>query len=1225
MIAARFAKGFPEFVRPLLFAFVGVVALFLVSSTGLIASPFQQFILHWQRELLVVPLGYLSFYFFLLLAFSGIAQKTSFAIFVVGSMLGGGQAWLRWEAVPHSIRWDVATSTVMGWLGGLAMLVLCKHCFTGSSQEKAKAFRLAVIALFLGGLTLFSNGALDLSSALHPGTFDAYLFHFDQALGFQPSELLAKMGKTTPFFHGTLKVVYDVLPFGFAVFYAVSVKNDEKRVNLIAFWVYSALLAFFAYQLVPVCGPVFFFGAHWPLDLPKPSDIPLASVLIDPAPRNGVPSMHFGWAFSYFLVSFYLRSPLWRWGASLFLLLTILATLETGQHYLTDLLIAVPFVLGIFAANVSVAEPALQNARRQLIKVSFSLFFIWIAVLIVYPEVSVIWPWAVWFGYAATLGLCFYFARGFIGAGTALSRVASTYPRAHAEPAKRVWLVVAIFVLSGFAGLVYEVLFAKSLAIVFGGTALAAYTVLVVYMGGMAIGAWLGGGVAQRTSRPMFVYAICEVAIGLYCLLTPFLFVAMKGLYVWLAADLPPDAVELTVFRVLLGSAVLLVPTVLMGMTLPILTRYLSDSGVRFGFSVASLYGANTVGAALGALFSGYALIPLLGLYKTTMTAAFLNLLVGLLALRIQKRIRQVGVSAEAGKENQIAEGGRKNAWVPFVILGVGGVLTMLLETNYVHLLAVVAGNSVYAFALMLSAFLFGLAGGAGFSSWLLRRELKLELLLFWLELGFAISVLAGIFVWEHIPPYFASYEFFPEARGFGARELLRALACGIALTPPAFFIGAIYPLAMAWLGRVSPNAQMQALGRASALNTVGNISGVLLGGFVLLPWMGAYRSVQIVGGVAVALAAMIAFFALRKQALRPLSAALIGLVIFLSMAQPGQPDYEILGSGANVYFKFPNWGRVIDHAESVDGGLTTVTVKELGDPPVRIKHMLTNGKFQGNDAKDGEMIAQIGFALAPLLHTAERESALVIGYGTGVSANTMRIAGFRNLDIVELSKDVLDVANKHFPEMNHRVSEVEGVRSFITDGRNFLLLQNRRYDLIGMEITSIWFAGAASLYNREFYHLVRQRLADNGVLQQWVQLHHISTLDVLRVLSSLRAEFHYVWLYVIGGQGIIVASNSPAAIPNEGNKEILMNSPNLLAWIAQSGGGKDVFQRHHFLDPGQIDRVLLNSRIPLNLLISTDDNLLLEYSTPKGNVLEDQTPQQLLDNLLKLAERPVM
>ncbi|KAF3996988.1 spermidine synthase [Glaciimonas immobilis] len=240
------------------------------------------------------------------------------------------------------------------------------------------------------------------------------------------------------------------------------------------------------------------------------------------------------------------------------------------------------------------------------------------------------------------------------------------------------------------------------------------------------------------------------------------------------------------------------------------------------------------------------------------------------------------------------------------------------------------------------------------------------------------------------------------------------------------------------------------------------------------MPWIGGLAASKIVAGCALFIAAtVIASVASRATRWR-LGAGLVvsaACVIF----SPKQPDYDTLSKGASVYFKAQNWGTVIDHAESIDGGLTMVTRRENQNGVVTT--LLTNGKFQGNDAKNGEVQAQIGFAALPLLHQNIRENALVIGYGTGATSRVLHDAGFAHIDIAELSRDVVAMANTYFSDINDGVSHLPRVQTHITDGRNLLLLTPRKYDLISIEITSIWFAGAASLYNQEFYQLARSRL----------------------------------------------------------------------------------------------------------------------------------------------------
>ena len=366
----------------------------------------------------------------------------------------------------------------------------------------------------------------------------------------------------------------------------------------------------------------------------------------------------------------------------------------------------------------------------------------------------------------------------------------------------------------------------------------------------------------------------------------------------------------------------------------------------------------------------------------------------------------------------------------------------------------------------------------------------------------------------------------------------------------------------------------------------------------MLLPILGAVAANQMLAVVCLGLGAL-AMVRITAWPSRRLALAAFLPALALLVFQPRAFDYTRIGSGANVYFSHQNWGRVIDHAESLDGGLTTVA--ESRDPDGhRVLTLLTNGKFQGDNSLRREMKAQAGFALAPLLHTTKRDRALVIGLGTGVSARVLRDAGFTSLDIVELSADVTRIAERHFQEVNRSVTTRPDVRTYVTDGRNFLLTQHKTYDVISMEIASIWFAGAGALYNHEFYQLAKRRLAADGVLQQWVQLHRISGQDIVAILATVRSEFRYVWLYFIGNQGIIVAANQEA-LPGPETVRAIDNASALADVRAAFGGSVRSLLADRLLTPADTDRLLALTQG--NDFISNDDNMFLEYSTPQGNV----------------------
>lgn len=1057
---------------------------------------------------------------------------------------------------------------------------------------------------------LIASPALELSAALHPQTFDVYALAADHALGLAaPLSAFSHWVQTTASVKQLLWLAYLGTPL--ILLSSVGMQLNGRPAHLPSMtlvWIAMTLLAWLAYHVFPIAGPQFLFtepyfaeaiGKTWPLDLP----------VVENFPRNGMPSMHFGWVLATALV-------VWRttrhWLPRLLSLIgavgVAMATIGLGQHYLIDLIVAVPFVLASMAL-CSTGVPWSEPAKRHVVIAGFAAWLAWVLLLrFAMPSIQAR-AWAAPVMVLATVAVVacqWRWQRRFAAVAATLS--SADLASEPAAEVTRYWLrrFGLMFVASGAAALVYQVVFAKKLALVFGSTATATFTVLATFLGGMSIGALIGGIWASRSRRPLRDYAMVEIGIAIYCVASPLLFDLAQSLYAYIGAGMPPDASSLLVLRVVLGGAVLVVPTALMGATLPLLAQALGDQAGSLGRRVGWLYFCNTMGAALGALLTAYFVIPAVGIQRTVLFAALLNLLVGLGALELLKRPDAQRLGDGRGDDAAVSPGawphGRWVARLAVVALGVGGLLSLGLEVSYVHLLSIVAGNSVYAFGLMLAAFLVGLsAGGEGARRLLgvLAPTTGLAAVL----LGLAATVALTADAWNAIPPYFASFAQYPVGRTFASREAIRGVVCALVMIPPTLFIGAAYVFAMeiATAGR-----GVRRLGWAAAVNTLGNIAGVLLFGFVVLPRIGGLGASLLIGAGAATLGLVILVLAVRGAARGAVAVVAVLAIGLLWQQRAATLDYDVMANGSNVYFAAQDWGRTIAHAESIDGGLTTVSLSP--DPARTVKTLLTNGKFQGSSAPHGEMQAQIGFAIAPLLHQERRGRALVIGYGTGVTSRVLHEAGFAHLDIADLSADIVRLADEHFSDVNRRVSHSPGVALHITDGRNQLLLEREPYDLISIEVTSIWFAGAASLYNREFYELARSRLREDGVLQQWVQLHRLTPRDILSVVTTLRGSFRYVSFYVLGGQGVLVATNDPRrAHPRTDAVAAIEHSETLADVRALSSRPVGEVAVDRLLDPDGVNRYIAGFGPDPLLWLSTDDNVALEYSTPKANVNDAQ------------------
>lgn len=759
-----------------------------------------------------------------------------------------------------------------------------------------------------------------------------------------------------------------------------------------------------------------------------------------------------------------------------------------------------------------------------------------------------------------------------------------------------------MFVLSGAAALVFEVALQRSITRAFGVSAFATSTVLAAWMAGLALGAVAFGRAADRSRPPLRLYAGLELGIAAWALVTPALVPATVSAFSRLAEGQPSNSPAVLLGRLALAFGVSLVPTVLMGGTLPAVARALSGSGLSADREVARLYTANILGAAGGAALAAYALLPALGLSRSMWLGAALNVGAALLALSLMRRLGPIEPAPRA------LEAGRAR-WTLLGASAWSGFATFVAEVTWFQLLAVVIGTSAYAFGLMLAVFLLGLTLG---SAWLARRaEDTVGWRLFGLvQLAVTAALTLTLPLWDRVPSLFVIAG--KAVHGFAAQEAVRAIACVELLLVPAALLGGVYPLTLRLAAREA--AVGRSIGGLSAANTLGAVLGALLTGFVLLPRLGS-RGVLL---VLIAGSAVSAAIALRgRWRLAPVAAAGLALVL---------PPWNVarLASGENVYFRATRYGEaeVLWAHESVESGLTSV----VKHPATGTTTLLTNGKFQGNDS--GEVTAQRAFTQLPMLVQHRWGRALLIGVGTGCSLGTLAAQPWTQVEAAELSKDILTASRTYFSRVNDAVLSNPRVAIHLADGRNHLLLHREPYDLISIELTTIWFAGAADLYNREFNALVRERLHPGGVLQQWVQLHHLTRRDLAVILQSIRAELPHLALFFSGGQGIVLASAAPLTLDY---RALVGLSDSLSGSAATEGlpaGDLLTLSGKLVLDEAGVAALVAEEAakegVAPEALVSTDDSLRLEYSTPRANADDSLDQETLLASLEHLSHEPL-
>lgn len=763
--------------------------------------------------------------------------------------------------------------------------------------------------------------------------------------------------------------------------------------------------------------------------------------------------------------------------------------------------------------------------------------------------------------------------------------------------------------VSGATGLIDQLCFSKYLSYVVGSTAYAVSAVLSAFMTGLALGAFLGGRFSRRVERPLVAYGVLELVVAVTVALSPAAFGALAPLYAAVARMAPGSLVVLSAVRWLAALLIVVVPTTAMGATLPLLSRLLPAAGLDAHASalrerrLGALYASNTAGGALGALLAAYLILPQLGMSATVLLAAFGSAVVGVLAIWFGRRAPislPVGKSGESGIRE--AKGVVRDAFTSYVVAAASGALVFAAEVIFTHLLALIIGNSAYAFGLILAAFLTCLFLGASSAAVLRKRFGEAALPLGLILTGLALAL--SLPFWDELPLVFEGAG--RSLTSFAAREAMRGGIAFLMLLVPTLFMGLTFPLL---LQRVAGSDDLGFwIGRLTTVNTLGAVLGSLATGYWLLPALGSERALFAVALVFVATGLLTTRFVTGKVRLLGFALAAASLPVWFATPRW---DLARLTAGTNVYFD--GW-TVPDEVpfvrDDVLGGVTTVTRTR------DVYTLYTNGKFQGNTG--WEMNAQRFFAHYPSIFVSRFDRALIIGLGTGTTLGTIAAYPWKKLDLVEISPAIVEAADRYFASVNGGALHDPRLTLHLGDGRNFLLVEQHRYDMISMELSSIWFAGAASLYSQEFYRLVAQHLADRGVFQQWVQLHHVRRTDFATVVHTLRSVFPHVALFYGGQQGILVASmqrlgaSERRVLELQEHPEVLAKTPghrplmSLLDDVLLAGADLDRFLEDSAREAGQ----------PLSELVSTDGNLYLEYATPRGNVLPWSAREELVQKI---------
>lgn len=806
-----------------------------------------------------------------------------------------------------------------------------------------------------------------------------------------------------------------------------------------------------------------------------------------------------------------------------------------------------------------------------------------------------------------------------------------------------VWAILLCFFASGVSGLVYQVVWVRELVLVFGATTFAVSTVLTAFMGGLALGSYYFGRRSETVARPLRLYGLLEIGIGLYGLAVPLIFAALPTVYhsFW---RWQLSFFALSVVRFVFATLVLIVPTALMGATLPVLSSFYARDIGRIGLRVGSLYALNTFGAVLGAAATGFVLIPTLGMNAATTTAATMNILLGVVALTVSRKAERttheaiLEPSPEAPKKTPRSPESEAERWqITIVIAGfaVSGFVALSYEVIWSRVLSLIIGSSVYAFSIMLTTFLVGLAAGATFASRVVDRIHRPVRMFALIEVLVGVTSLVGAYLFNDLPFVFVQLYRWVDSSAFGLLLFARFLIASFVMIVPTFLLGALFPLVVRIISsRKLARATGRTVGDAYAANTVGAIIGSFASGFILVPWLGLLGSLRL----CVALNFLVAAAAFSASARRPAAkrdsrrhvnvSATVGLaasVLLIIVVVLGEPpwDPEVMSSAVYRYapaltdksrkdlfdYLKRGQGETIFYKEGITA--TVAVQRQSGGRVLKV-----NGKPEASTA--GDMPTQILIGALPLLVREHTDDVLLIGLGSGVTLGSVEQFPVKRVTCVELEPAVIE-ASRHFEDVNNHPLDDPRLRMISNDGRNFIYTTDEKFDVIVSEPSNPWVTGVANLFTLEYFRRGAERLKDGGLFSQWLQIYEMSPDDVRTLIATFRAAFPQVYLFR-GAEGdlMLLGSKTERRLDLSVLKSHL-DDPTSGAELKRidTTRAADIISRF-YLGPAEVTNLAAGARL------NTDDNALIEFNAPRRVGTAEETVVRNLKQLISYAGSPL-
>src|SRR3989338_3671016 len=774
------------------------------------------------------------------------------------------------------------------------------------------------------------------------------------------------------------------------------------------------------------------------------------------------------------------------------------------------------------------------------------------------------------------------------------------------------YILLLLFVFSSICSLIFEVIWARMLAPVFGNTVYAATIVITTFMAGLAIGGFAGGRYAEKSKNPLVLFTVSQFLIGIYAFLAPFFISLIKTIYIYLVGQNEYSLFYLNSIRSLLSFLVILFPATCMCIVIPALAEEISQKSCRGKWAISSVYSISSFGGAAGCFLAGFFLITKLGISGSNYLSGGISVLVSVAVFFLWRYDTN---TMTAGHSQQgVGEKGKPSvreilnfddaietptAYALIVLAFISGLTSLGYEILYLRLLIPVIESTTYSFSLILSVFLFGLGFGNYLCFKLLKSGKKLPVYAVILEIAVGVYSICLIVIFPYL---FDLGRVLYNATGSLTWEktvLINFILTLSVLAIPTTLFGMLLPL-LSTVFSSYINKIGKGVGDTFYTNTAGSIIGCAFTGFFLIPYFGVKESLIIFGIINVS--AGLLLFIINNLSVRAIGISLISLTgIFF-----------IIPGISKINFLEPMEGEKIVYYKEGIGGNVEVSQNVRGFNILRV-----DNKTHGSN-EPWVKVDEVRIAHFPLFLHNNPKDVLLIGLGTGITLDAVVRHSINTVDCVEIVGELKNTISYFFDGIP-KIMEREDVRIIIEDGRNYILRAKKKYDVVIMDLIHPESAGAGSLFTKEYYEDAGKIIKGNGLVAQWLPLYQLSNLELKIIIHTFAYVFSYSSLW-FGSHN----QDFPLVLLLGSNDELSFDKKKIKSRLESSELSGELTEKN---DVNQLlDNFIMDKKGLLEytngVSLNTEDYPVIEFLVPKWLLQRNQYGRENYYNLKRLKQR---